>query len=63
MKKILDFVLTLAYITISCTSLRCMFDIANSSSVNDLEAIFIVLSWLFVLTLGGLALINLLKKN
>jgi hypothetical protein len=40
-----------------------MFDIANDSNINDLDAIFIVLSWLFILALGGMGLINLLKKN
>jgi hypothetical protein len=40
-----------------------MFDMANNSNINDLEAIFIIVSWLSVLALGGMGLINLLKKN
>jgi hypothetical protein len=63
MKNILDFFLTLVYIVLSCTSINCMFDIVNDSNINDLDAIFIVLSWLFILALGGMGLINLLKKN
>lgn len=63
MKNILNFFLTLVYIAVSCTSINCMFDMANNDNINDLEAIFIIVSWLSILALGGMGLINLLKKN
>lgn len=63
MKNILNFFLTLMYIAVSSTSMNCMFDMANNSNINDLEAIFIIVSWLSIITLGGMGLINLLKKN
>ena len=63
MKNILNFFLTLMYIAVSSTSMNCMFDMANNSNINDLEAIFIIVSWLSIITLGGMGLINLLNKN
>jgi hypothetical protein len=63
MKNILNFFLILMYIAVSSTSMNCMFDISNNNNINDLEAIFIIVSWLSIIALGGMGLINLLNKN